>query len=75
MNWATELTDSILPPVTLQIGKRYIHPEDGLIEITDGKYRDATYGRISNFWHWTVIESGEKKHGYGANWPEESTNT
>lgn len=70
--WATELTDSILPPVRLQIGKRYIHPDDGVIEITSGCYRDATFGRISNHWHWTVLETGEAKNGYGDNWAESS---
>ena len=67
---AREVTDSIMAPVTLRPGKRYVHPEDGEIEITSGCYRDPTYGRVSNFWYWTVITTGEKKHGYGANWPE-----
>lgn len=66
---AREITDEILPPVTLRIGQRYIHPEDGIIQITSGCYRDATYGRISNFWHWKVEATGETHHGYGANWP------
>lgn len=65
---AREVTDSIMAPVTLRPGKRYVHPEDGEIEITSGCYR--AYGRVSNFWYWTVIATGEKKHGYGANWPE-----
>jgi hypothetical protein len=69
-DWARELTDSILPPITLEIGKRYIHPDDGVIEITSGCYRDSVYGRVSNFWYWTVVETGEHKNGYGANWPK-----
>ena len=67
---AREITDEILPPITLQIGKHYIHPEDGEIQITEGCYRDLRYGRISNFWHWSVIATGEHKCGYGDNWPE-----
>lgn len=66
---AREVTDSILPPITLVVGGRYLHPEDGVIEVTGGCYRDAVYGRISNFWHWTVIATGEHHHGYGDNWP------
>lgn len=70
-DWAIRLSDEILLPVTLQVGQRHIHPEDGLIEITSGCYRDAVYNRVSNFWHWTVVETGEQKYGYGDNWPKE----
>lgn len=69
-DWARELMDSIISPITLKVGKRYIHPDDGVIEITSGCYRDTVYDRVSNFWYWTVVETGEKKHGYGDNWPE-----
>lgn len=72
-DWARRITDEILPPVELEIGRRYLHPEDGVIEITDGYYRDPRYGRISNFWHWKVVATDEYKHGYGGNWP--STNS
>lgn len=55
----------------LEVGKRYDHPEDGIIEITSGQF----WGRsgVSNFWYWTVIETGATKHGYGDNWPEVET--
>lgn len=68
-DWAIKLTDEILPPITLQIGQRYVHPQDGVIEITSGCYRDAVYNRISNFWYWTIVETGKQNHGYGGNWP------
>lgn len=68
---ARQITDSVIPPVTLKISKRYIHPEDGEIEIISGRYRDPTYGRISNWWEWKVIATGEHKRGYGSStWPE-----
>jgi hypothetical protein len=72
---AREITDEVIPPVTLRIGGRYVHPDDGNITITSGCYRDSTYGRISNFWYWTVEATGETHHGYGANWPEQSDAT
>jgi hypothetical protein len=64
-----QITDDVIEPVGLQIGKSYIHPEHGKITITRGCYRDPTFGRISNHWHWTVRQTGETGHGYGANWP------
>ncbi|WP_028058298.1 hypothetical protein [Candidatus Solirubrobacter pratensis] len=66
---AREITDEVLPPITLEIGRRYVHPEQGEIEITSGCYRDPTYDRISNWWTWTVVATGEKRAGYGSNWP------
>lgn len=65
---ARDITDRILPPVTLQIGRQYLHPEDGLIQIDAGCYRDAKYNRVSNWWYWTVVGTGEKKSGFGDNW-------
>lgn len=67
---AEEITDEVLKPVTLQIGHTYLHPEDGEIEITGGYYRDPIYNRISNFWYWKVLATGEIHSGYGTNWPE-----
>jgi len=65
---AKNLTESVLGGSPLQIGKRYIHPTDGLIEITHGQY----WGKhgLSNHWHWIIVETGESSHGYGGNWPE-----
>lgn len=51
-------------------GKHYVHPEDGLITITDGYYLDPTSSRVSNHWHWTIHRTGETGHGYGGDWPE-----
>jgi hypothetical protein len=66
---ARRVTDEVVKPVGLVKGWRYVHPEDGVIEITGGYYRDPTYGRISNFWDWIVVATGERKNGYGDNWP------
>jgi len=51
---------------SLQIGKTYVHPTDGPITITSGRF--WSNGRVSNFWTWTT-QSGEEKHGYGGDWP------
>lgn len=48
----------------------YTHPEDGDVRIDSGDY--MVNGRLSNFWYWTVIETGECKHGYGGPWPDVS---
>lgn len=66
--WVRELTEEAVGGASLRIGGRYVHPEHGEIEVTDGQYW-GTYG-VSNFWHWTVVATGEKKHGYGGRWPE-----
>jgi len=65
--WVVALTESVLGSSPLEIGKRYVHPEDGPIEVTGGQYW-GTYG-LSNHWSWTVIATGEKKRGYGGHWP------
>lgn len=65
-----QVTDSIIPPTTLRVGRVYQHPTDGLIRILSGYYRDPAYGRISNFWTWEVLSTQERKSGYGASWPE-----
>jgi hypothetical protein len=61
-----ELTESVVGGAPVEIGKRYWHPEDGLIEITSGQYW-GTHG-LSNFWYWTVVETGETHCGYGGEW-------
>lgn len=66
---ARMVTDSVIEPVTLRSGDYHVHPEDGVVKIVGGTYRDATYGRISNWWTWEVVATGERKSGYGANWP------
>jgi len=67
-DWVRELTESVVGGPPVEIGKRYTHPQYGEIEITSGQYW-GTHG-LSNFWYWTVIETGETKHGYGGDWPE-----
>ena len=64
--WVVELTESVIGGPPVEIGKRYWHPEDGLIEIVSGQYW-GTHG-LSNFWYWKVVASGEVKHGYGGQW-------
>jgi hypothetical protein len=61
-----QMTEDVLGGAPVEIGKRYWHPEDGLIEITSGQYW-GTHG-LSNFWYWTVVETGEEKNGYGGEW-------
>lgn len=60
--WVKDLTEEVLGGSPLQVGKRYQHPEHGIITITSGQY----WGQngLSNFWYWTD-ESGEQHHGYG----------
>lgn len=64
---AQSFTEEILGGPTVAIGKRYIHPEDGEIEIISGQWW-GTHG-LSNFWDWKVLATGEVKHGYGGKWP------
>lgn len=54
----------------VQVGKCYEHPEDGPIKVFTGTYLDATYGRVSNWWSWRVLATGETKSGYAGPWPE-----
>jgi hypothetical protein len=65
---ARSFAEEVIGGPTVAVGKRYMHPEDGLIEITSGQWW-GTHG-LSNFWYWTVVETGEEKHGYGGAWPE-----
>jgi hypothetical protein len=67
-SWVRNLTEDVIGGSPVEIGKRYTHPEDGPIEITRGSY----WGKsgLSNFWHWTVLSTGESHHGYGQYWPE-----
>jgi hypothetical protein len=67
--WVRQLTEEVIGGSPLEIGKRYIHPEDGLIEIVGGQYW-GTNG-LSNHWRWRVIATGETHHGYGdSTWPK-----
>ena len=68
--WVIEMTESVIGGAPVEIGRRYWHPEDGLIEITSGQYW-GTHG-LSNFWHWRVVETGEMKHGYGGEWEKDT---
>jgi hypothetical protein len=55
----------VLGGAPVEVGKRYTHPTDGVIEILSGQY----WGErgISNHWSWRVVETGQVHHGY-ANW-------
>lgn len=65
--WVQDLTESVTGGSPVEIGKRYLHPEDGLIEIVSGQYW-GTHG-LSNHWRWKVVETGEIKAGYAGDWP------
>jgi hypothetical protein len=52
----------------LKIGAVYRHPMDGPIRIEAGNW--TVNGRISNWWWWTVLETDEKKAGYGEKWDD-----
>ena len=67
-SWVKDIVETYVKPREFQLGKFYLHPEDGIIHITSGEYYSE--GRVSNFWSWTVVETGEKKHGYGGAWPQ-----
>lgn len=71
--WIQQLTEDVIGGPPVEIGKRYQHPEDGLIEITSGQYW-GQHG-LSNFWYWNVLdpETGRAlrgSHGYAGDWPE-----
>lgn len=66
--WIQQMTQDVIGPAPVQVGRQYAHPTDGVIEITSGQYW-GTHG-LSNFWHWRVMSTGEMKHGYGEEWPE-----
>ena len=65
--WVRQLTEDVIGGSPLKVGKRYIHPEDGLIEVVGGQF----WGErgLSNHWTWKVIETGETHWGYGGDWP------
>ena len=58
---ARRLTNEILPPVTLQIGQRYIQPEDRIVQygptvaLRDTTYVDAVRRTLS---YWKVEATG-----------------
>lgn len=66
--WAKDLTESVLGGAPVEIGRRYVHPRDGEIEIISGRYW-GEHG-ISNHWYWRVIATSETHNGYGDAWPE-----
>lgn len=66
-SWVKDLTESVLGGAPVEVGKRYVHPQDGEIEITSGRYW-GMHG-LSNFWYWRVIATGETHNGYADNWP------
>lgn len=66
--WVKDLVEDVIGSSPLAIGKKYRHPEDGVIQIISGQYW-GTHG-ISNHWHWEVLETGEVHWGYGGQWPE-----
>jgi hypothetical protein len=67
-DWVKELTEGVIGGSPVEIGKRYLHPEHGPIEITSGQYW-GQHG-LSNHWYWTVLETGRSENGYAGNWEE-----
>lgn len=65
--WVRWLTEDVIGGSPVEVGRRYRHPEDGLIEIVSGQYW-GQHG-MSNHWSWKVIETGETHHGYADRWP------
>ena len=57
-------------PRSFKHGRVYAHPEQGHIQIKSGYFLDPVYQRLSNHWHWTVLETGETGHGYGGEWED-----
>ena len=49
------------------VGHFYQHPEQGAIYVTRGSM--WINNRLSNFFNWIVVETGEEKSGYGGDWP------
>jgi hypothetical protein len=66
--WVQRLTEDVLGGPPVEVGKRYQHPEDGLIQIISGQFW-GEHG-LSNFWSWRVVETGHTHNGYADNWPE-----
>lgn len=69
-SWVKDIVEAVIPPNHLVHGKLYLHPDDGVIRIDSGCYYDPTYGRVSNFWRWTVVDTEEQKSGYLGRMPE-----
>ena len=67
-NWVKRLTEDVIGGSPVEVGHRYLHPEQGVIEIESGQYW-GTHG-LSNFWTWHIVETGEQKCGYADTWPE-----
>jgi hypothetical protein len=73
--WVKDIVAEVVDEKPLEVGKRYLHPEHGVITITSGQYW-GSHG-LSNHWHW-VDEQGVQHAGYGGRsddgtwsvWPE-----
>lgn len=48
-----------------RVGMYVVSDEHGLCEITGGYYLDPTYHRLSNFFHYKNVVTGEEWAGYG----------
>lgn len=67
-DWVKNLTEDVLGGSPVEVGGRYLHPEDGLIEVVSGQYW-GNHG-LSNHWRWRVVATGEVKAGYADDWPK-----
>lgn len=63
-----ELKEEFERVVEPEIGSE-VYFKDGdnltLVKITNGEFWNYKYGRLSNFWYWTNLETGKEEYGYG----------
>lgn len=65
-----QIAHDIIGPSPIEVGKRYLHPEHGLVEVIEGDW--TVNGRLSNFWTWRPVQEdgtlGEPVSGLGGEW-------
>lgn len=53
----------------MRIGATIDHPNGYKVLVTDGRYLDATYGHVTNWWTWRRVNDdgtlGTEESGYG----------
>jgi hypothetical protein len=67
---ARKINESLAAKSSMAIGKRLMHPDGYLVEVTSGCYLDPVYHRVTNFWYWKRVNaddslSTEEECGYG----------
>lgn len=66
-NWVRSIAEDVLGGAPVEVGKRYLHPADGAVEVVSGQYWGAQ--GLSNHWRWRVVATGEIRSGYADYWP------